>query len=327
VTISDHRDLVAALLGVPGVAAAAVEPLGGGPGTLRLQLVSGADEVDVAGAVNRLLRSRFGLAVDADRVRVLEGSGPASTGLAGTPVERTPVPVREPAAERPNGHRVPSEPPPAPAPTPEPAAEPEPAAPAPVTVSSSGRLVIERVQLVSAGLGVSVSVTLRCGDRAVVGEAEGAATALALNRTVAEATLRAVESLVGLDVRFFVEHVELAATGDERTALVVLSMLTDRATQRLSGASVVREDVRQAVIRAVLAAVNRRVEPMLATTGSRPEHRRPGPALARRGGQAPVRAAVRPVRAAGLRRRGARRDGARAGRCRHQLDRRHGPAA
>jgi hypothetical protein len=258
VTISDHRDLVAALLGVPGVAAAAVEPLGGGPGTLRLQLVSGADEVDVAGAVNRLLRSRFGLAVDADRVRVLEGSGPASTGLAGTPMERTPGPVREPAAEPPNGHRSRSEPPPAP--------EPAPAvAPAATSVASTGRLLIERVQLVSAGLGVSVSVTLRSGDRAVVGEAEGAATALALNRTVAEATLRAVESVVvGQDVRFFVEHVELAATGDERTALVVLSMLTDRATQRLSGASVVREDVRQAVIRAVLAAVNRRVEPMLA---------------------------------------------------------------
>ena len=134
-------------------------------------------------------------------------------------------------------------------------------------MSSTGRLLIERVQLVSAGLGVSVSVTLRSGDRAVVGEAEGAATALALNRTVAEATLRAVESVVGTDVRFFVEHVELAATGDERTALVVLSMLTDRATQRLSGASVVREDVRQAVIRAVLAAVNRRVEPMLAADG------------------------------------------------------------
>jgi hypothetical protein len=263
VTISDHRDLVAALLGVPGVAAAAVEPLGGGPGTLRLQLVSGADEVDVAGAVNRLLRSRFGLAVDADRVRVLEGSGPAATGLAGTPVERTPPTVPEPAAEAPNGHRSRSEPPPAPAPAPVPAAVPV-AAPAANRVASTGRLVIERVQLVSAGLGVSVSVTLRAGDRAVVGEAEGAATTLALNRTVAEATLRAVETVVGQNVRFFVEHVELAATGDERTALVVLSMLTDRATQRLSGASVVREDVRQAVIRAVLAAVNRRVEPMLA---------------------------------------------------------------
>jgi hypothetical protein len=289
VTISDHRDLVAALLGVPGVAAAAVEPLGGGPGTLRLQLVSGADEVDVAGAVNRLLRSRFGLAVDADRVRVLEGSGPASTGLAGTPVERTPVPVREPAGEGPNGHQMRSEtatapaPPPAPEPPPAPAppaataAAPEPAAaapsPAPATapatwvdtrVASTGRLVIERVQLVSAGLGVAVSVTLRAGDRAVVGEAEGAATTPALHRTVAEATLRAVETVVGQDVRFFVEHVEIATTGDERTALVVLSLLTDRVTQRLSGASVVRGDVRQAVIRAVLAAVNRRVEPMLA---------------------------------------------------------------
>ena len=167
----------------------------------------------------------------------------------------------------PNGHRSRSEPPPAPAPAPAPAAAPAAAtAAAPATsVASAGRLLIERVQLVSAGLGVSVSVTLRSGDRAVIGEAEGAATTLALNRTVAEATLRAVETVVGQDVRFFVEHVELAATGDERTALVVLSMLTDRATQRLSGASVVREDVRQAVIRAVLAAVNRRVEPMLAT--------------------------------------------------------------
>jgi hypothetical protein len=76
VTVTDHGDLVSALLGVPGVAAAAVEPAASGPGTLRLQLAPGADEVGVAGAVNRLLRSRFGLAVDADRVRVL-GDPPA----------------------------------------------------------------------------------------------------------------------------------------------------------------------------------------------------------------------------------------------------------
>ena len=89
-TISDHRDLVAALLGVPGVAAATVEPLGGGPGTLRLQLASGADEVDVAGAVNRLLRNRFGLAVDTDRVRVLEATGPGTLAGPGLPPARVP---------------------------------------------------------------------------------------------------------------------------------------------------------------------------------------------------------------------------------------------
>ena len=251
-TISDHRDLVAALLGVPGVAAAAVEPLGGGPGTLRLQLVSGADEVDVAGAVNRLLRSRFGLAVDSDRVRVVDGdvappeerpAAKSSAGTSGQVAELRPVVTDVP--------------------------EPEPPSAAPVDQSAvpragtAGRLMIERVQLVSAGLGVSVTVTLRSGDRSVTGEAEGAATTSALHRSVAAATLRAVEEVVEHQVRFDVEHVEIAVTGEERTALVVVSMLSDRATQRLSGASVVREDVRQAVIRGVLAAVNRRIEPML----------------------------------------------------------------
>ena len=271
-TISDHRDLVAALLGVPGVAAAAVEPLGGGPGTLRLQLSSGADEVDVAGRVNRLLRSRFGLAVDADRVRVLDETtttvaapvAPSGTSLP-PPLVTTAVapPAAEPPAlirREPYAEPAPATPPPAEPPTAPDRAEREPLV---VTTVRGGRLVIDRVQLVSAGLGVSVAVTLRVGDDTWVGEAEGAATPGSLHRTVAAATLRAVEACVGEQVRFDVEHVEIASTGEERTALVVVSMLTERATQRLSGASVVREDVRQAVIRGVLAAVNRRVEPLL----------------------------------------------------------------
>lgn len=268
-TISDHRDLVAALLGVPGVAAATVEPTGEGPGTLRLQLAAGADEVDVAGAVNHLLRSRFGLAVDASRVRVLEETGRKPPAESGSQVAEQGAETAEQGAEtaEPPGpvDTGPDEPVAAAQP---PVARPEPAGTdQPVDLTDeqpTGRLVIERVQLVSADLGVSAAVTLRCGDRCVVGEAEGAATTGALHRSVAAATLRAVEHMVDDAVRFDVEHVEVTATGEERTALVVVSMLSDRTTQRLSGASVVREDVRQAVIRGVLAAVNRRVEPMLA---------------------------------------------------------------
>ena len=278
-TISDHRDLVAALLGVPGVAAATVEPLGGGPGTLRLQLASGADEVDVAGAVNRLLRNRFGLAVDTDRVRVLEATGPGTLAGPGLPPARVP----DVLPPRPANGGPPLAADPAATPVAESADSAESAEhdndtdsadTGEGTESTEGtaeqphrpagtRMVIERVQLVSAALGVSVAVTLRAGMRTGVGETEGAATTAALHRSVAAATLRAVEVLVGQAVRFDVEHVEIASTGEERTALVVVSMLTERTTQRLSGASVVREDVRQAVIRGVLAAVNRRVEPML----------------------------------------------------------------
>lgn len=261
VTISDHRDLVSALLAVPGVAAAAVEPAEGGPGTLRLQLAPGADEVNVAGAVNRLLRSRFGLAVDTDRVRVLE----ESAGGRKPVVEPEETPAQEPG-------RGPS---PAPARDgPGPSAEQAPerqAAPSmpDVTVTRPCRLVIERVQLVSAGLGTSVTVVLGLDGRSFEGSAEGTTTSGSLHRSVAGATLRAVEGVVGGSVRFDVEHVEIATTGTDRTALAVVTMVTGRATQRLSGASVVREDVRQAVIRAVLAAVNRRLEPMLAAQEDR----------------------------------------------------------
>ena len=256
-TVSDHRDLVTALLGVPGVAAAAVEPHDAGPGTLRLQLATGADEVDVAGAVNRLLRSQFGLAVDADRVRVLDGG--ASRGAAprrtpnGTVDDAEAAAGPAPAAETDAAGIAAADEVVRDAPTAEP--DPRPAA--------AGRLVIERVQLVSAHLGVTVSVTLRSGDRLETGESEGAATSGALHRSVAEATLRAVERMVDDEVRFAVEHVEIASTGQERTALVVVSLVAERGTQRLSGASVVRDDARQAVIRGVLAAVNRRVGPML----------------------------------------------------------------
>ena len=148
-----------------------------------------------------------------------------------------------------------------------------PATPAGTATPATGarpRLVIERVQLVSAGLTTSVTVVLGNEGRTVQGRAEGTATTGSLHRSVAAATLRAVESVVGEGVRFDIEHVEVARTGPDRTALVVLTMVTERATQRLSGASVVREDVRQAVIRAVLAAVNRRVEPLIPGAGDAP---------------------------------------------------------
>jgi hypothetical protein len=45
---------------------------GDGLGMLRLSLTPGFDEVDVATRVGRLLRERFRLGVDADRVQLVE---------------------------------------------------------------------------------------------------------------------------------------------------------------------------------------------------------------------------------------------------------------
>ncbi len=298
-SIRDNRQLVAALLDVSGVSGASIEAAGSGPGTLRLQLAAGTDQAVVAGEVNRLLRSRFGLAVDPDRVRVLDetGSGEPETGAtSGRHAGADPVTdvtadlslaspeadvagVADDARSTDETGRTGA--------TPAIGAYARDAAVGIATIFSSdqriangatlqaapevtlarpSRLTIEHVQLVSAGLGTSVTVTLGLDGRSLEGHAEGVSTQSGLLRSVATATARAIEAITDANLRFEVEHVEVARTGTDQTALVVITMLTGRSSQRLSGASVVREDPREAVIRAVLAALNRRMEPLIAGT-------------------------------------------------------------
>lgn len=213
-TVSDYREIVAALRSLPGVKEADVEPEADGPGLLRLGLAPGVDEVKVASDVGRLLRERFGIGVDAERVQLIED--------AAVPEQAGPD---EPRLPRPS---------------------------------------IQRMHLVSAGLDVTATVTLGHGSMSASGESQGTATQTGVHRAVANATLRAVEGLLGHTVRFELEHVEVVPTGRERTAIVGVTMLGNGGGERLTGAAAVREDPRQAVIRATLDAVNRRIERMLA---------------------------------------------------------------
>ena len=128
----------------------------------------------------------------------------------------------------------------------------------------SPRPSIQRMHLVSSGLDITATVTLSHHDRSCVGECTGTATQSGVQRAVATATLRSVEGLLDNKVRFELEHVEVTPTGRDRTALVAITMLSAAGGEKLTGAAVVREDARQAVIRATLDAVNRRVERMLA---------------------------------------------------------------
>lgn len=125
------------------------------------------------------------------------------------------------------------------------------------------RLVIERLRFRSTNLEVHSAVTLGLAGRSAVGEASGAATSGGILRAVAAATLRAVEQLADAPVRVDVEHLERIATGPESTVVVWLTMLTASGSTRLTGAAAVRDDVRQAVVRATLDAVNRRLGPLL----------------------------------------------------------------
>jgi hypothetical protein len=216
VTVTDYDEIVSALRAVPGVADADVEPddAGGGMGLLRLGLAPGFDEVQVATSVGRLLRERFGLGVDAERVQLVEDAE-----VPDEPLGRGNAPQHRPA--------------------------------------------IQRMHLVSSGLDISASVTLSFDERSAVGEAQGTATQSGVQRAVALATLRAIESLVDGKARFELDHLEVTQTGRDRTVVAGVTLVTPGGSERLTGAAVVREDVRQAVIRATLDGLNRRLGAML----------------------------------------------------------------
>lgn len=216
-TVTDYDEIVAALRAVPGVSDADVQPDsdGGGLGLLRLGLTAGFDEVEVATSVGRLLRERFGIGVDAQRVQLVEDA------------DISPAPIED---------------------------EPEPA---------STRPSIQRMHLVSSGLDVTATVTLGHGGRDSIGNATGTATQSGVHKAVALATLNAVEGLIGQTVRFELDHLEVTQMGQGRTVIAGVTLVSSRGVERLTGAAVVREDVRQACIRATLDAVNRRIEKLL----------------------------------------------------------------
>ena len=221
-TVTDYREIVAALRDVPGVADADVEPDDeGGMGLLRLALAPGVDEVAVATSVGRLLRERFGLGVDAERVQIVEDA------------------ELHPPMETDDNIDVPHQ-------------------------RVGGRPAISRMHLVSSGLDVTATVPLTSEGRTASGDARGSASQSGVQRAVASATLRAVETLSGDIARFELDHLEVTHLGSDRMVVVALTMLSARGTERLTGAAAVREDVRQAVIRATLDALNRRLETLLA---------------------------------------------------------------
>ena len=132
-----------------------------------------------------------------------------------------------------------------------------------VPTQRGGRPEIVRTDLVTAGHDFSATVVLSSRSRAATGDAHGTVTPQGMQRAVGQATLRAIERLARDSARIELDTVVITQAGDQRTALVTLTMLSSHGTERLTGSAVVREDESRAVVRATLDALNRRLEALL----------------------------------------------------------------
>lgn len=122
------------------------------------------------------------------------------------------------------------------------------------------RLKFADVSLSFDGNRAEATVHLSKNGLVYTGQASGVDSSAGQMRFVAMATLRAVENAGAVDGMFSIEDMSTNLTLGGKTVVVVLiSVVTDRGEDYLSGSAVVKKDLWKAVVKATLDAVNRRV--------------------------------------------------------------------
>jgi hypothetical protein len=112
-------------------------------------------------------------------------------------------------------------------------------------------------------------VRLTAGERLASGVASGPAVDAYVLRLCAAATAAAVDDLLsagtstGETGRCFVEHAALVPMGSCEVAVVVVLLVCGGWVEQLAGSALVSADPRHAIVRATLAAVNRRLAALL----------------------------------------------------------------
>jgi hypothetical protein len=127
------------------------------------------------------------------------------------------------------------------------------------------RAAPDQLRLKFVGLSVAVlhataEVKVHLEDQGLIYEGVASGAYASRNRLelVAVAGLKAVEVFLRTEGMFVLEGVTISTVGTHEAAVAVIS-LPGREEETLVGSALVRDDPREAVIRAVLAAINRPV--------------------------------------------------------------------
>jgi hypothetical protein len=148
--------------------------------------------------------------------------------------------------------------------------EPEPAGSRPLQpVHPVSRVRLEQVEVATHGLDAFVQVRLSGAGVPAVGSAVGPAVEPYVLRLCAQAAAAAVDELLADGAtgqprgRMYVEHAAVVPLGSCEVAVVVILLTSGGWVEQLAGSALVAGDARQAVVRATLAAANRRLEALL----------------------------------------------------------------
>jgi hypothetical protein len=240
----DARRLLEAVRALDGVTEADLAPDAAGHQSLRLTLADGVDDAAMAAQVADLLDGRFGVPVDARRARLVEYAGP--NRRAATDDRRT-VPagtVTKPVADVTEVVEV----------TSSRSASPD---------GAPRSVVFERMTVVTSVEEIGVEVVLATTAGRSTGRAAGPVTGTPALHTVARATLAAMDGVLAGVGRCVFDDAHVALVGGHRVVLVAITLVAAGHAERLVGSATVDEDIRQAVVRACLGALDRKADRLL----------------------------------------------------------------
>jgi hypothetical protein len=124
---------------------------------------------------------------------------------------------------------------------------------------AEGRLHFERVHMNISGTQTEAQVELRLNGRRGTGRAEGPTTRHNAMRLIAEAALQCIEGFLVGETRFALIDVSAVTLAGRDVVLVAIAHVGSRHEKLLTGSCLVEEDLHQALVFAVLDAVNRTV--------------------------------------------------------------------
>jgi hypothetical protein len=125
------------------------------------------------------------------------------------------------------------------------------------------RIEFKGMEVASKGLDLDVRIILSHNNRDFCGYHKGINTKRSINRTIAEATLKAVSDFMNIGDFFVVEDVGTLAIAKTTVVIVAVTYVDKGGEQLLIGSSMNSEDIKEAVVKATLDAVNRRITKLI----------------------------------------------------------------
>lgn len=119
------------------------------------------------------------------------------------------------------------------------------------------RLKISSVSYDNNGKRCSVKVALENQGEVFENSLIGINTSRNIDRMLVDATLKTVEDACGYEETFILEDIKTVNVSLDKAVIVVVMVLSNEIEQRLCGSCLIKNDYKEAVVKATLDAINR----------------------------------------------------------------------